>query len=134
MLQPSNPSSILLEPRSPSSSNFHRDRGRSFTVLQLKISINLALSCPSSNISLFMSNSEDCNTPVDDNEQERDGSDATSQGKEIDLQPREVIVQTQRDLELSLKKKSIIGVYHKIWQATQMVIWRNMYRKKMSKR
>ena len=79
--QPSNPCSIILTPRAPSSSNFHHDRGRSLTVLRLKISINLALSCPSSNIPLFMSNSEDRDTPVDDNEQERDGSEATSPRK-----------------------------------------------------
>ena len=46
-----------------------------------KIRINLALSCPSSNIPLFMSNSEDQDTPVDDNEQERDGCQATSPRK-----------------------------------------------------
>ena len=34
-LQSSNPRSILLESRSPSSSNFHRDRGRSLAALRL---------------------------------------------------------------------------------------------------
>ena len=34
------------------------------------------------------------------------------QEKEMDLQPREVMVQTQRDLELLLKRRSISGVYH----------------------
>ena len=79
ILQSSNTCSILLETRSPSSSNCHRDRGKSITVLRLKISINLALSCPSINVPLFMSNSEDRHTHVDDNEQERDASEATSQ-------------------------------------------------------
>ena len=46
--------------------------------MTIKISINLALSCPSSNILLFMSNLEDQDTPVESNEQERDGSEATS--------------------------------------------------------
>ena len=39
------------------------------------------------------------------------------QEKEMDVQPREVMVQTQKDLELSPKRRSIRGVYHKIWQA-----------------
>ena len=47
----------------------------------MKISIILALSTPSSNVPLFMSNSEDQDTPVDDNEQERDGSVAASPRK-----------------------------------------------------
>ena len=34
----------------------------------IKISINLALSCPSGNIPLFMLNSDDQDTPVDSNE------------------------------------------------------------------
>ena len=41
------------------------------------MSINLALSCLSSNISYFRSNSEDQDTPEEDNEQERDGSEQT---------------------------------------------------------
>ena len=81
-----------------------------------------------------MSNSEDRDTPVDDNEQERDGLEATSQGKEMDLQPREMMVQTQKDSESSLKEKSISGVYHKMWQATQMIIRRNIYQKKIAKK
>ena len=47
----------------------------------MKISINLALSSASSDIPLFMSNSEDQYTPVDDNEQEGDGSEETSPRK-----------------------------------------------------
>ena len=47
----------------------------------MKISINLALSCPASSIPLFMSNSEDQDMPVHDNEQERDGSEATTPRK-----------------------------------------------------
>ena len=81
-----------------------------------------------------MSNSEDRDAPVDDNEQERDGSEATSPGKRNGSSAQEVMVQAQRDLELSLKKKSISGVYHKIWQATQIIIRRNICQKKMSKR
>ena len=46
--------------------------------MTIKISKNVASSCPSSNIPLFMSNSEDQDTSVDDNEQKRDGSEATS--------------------------------------------------------
>ena len=45
--------------------------------MTIKISINLALSCPSSNIPLFMPNLEDQDTPVEENEQERDGFEAT---------------------------------------------------------
>ena len=45
------------------------------------------------------------------------------QEKEMDLHPREAMVQTQRDLELSLRKRSISGVYHNIWQATEMINW-----------
>ena len=81
-----------------------------------------------------MSNSEDRDTPVDDNEQERDGSEATSTRKRNESSAQGGDVQTQRDLELSLKKNSISGVYHKTWQATQMIIRRNIYQKKMSKR
>ena len=54
-----------------------------------------------------------------------------SQEKEMDLQER--MVQASKDLELSLKKRSINRVYHKIWQATQMIIQRNISQKKMSK-
>ena len=81
----------------------------------IRLSINLAFSCPSSNFLLFMSNSEDQDTPYD-NEQERDSSEATSPRKRnrMDLQTREVMVHTQRDLELSLKRRSISGAFHKI--------------------
>ena len=41
------------------------------------MSLNLALSCPSSSISYFRSNPEDQDTPKEDNEQERDGSEQT---------------------------------------------------------
>ena len=51
-----------------------------------------------------MTNSEDQDTSVDYNEKER-------QHPQIDHHPREVMVQTQRDLELSLKRRSISGVY-----------------------
>ena len=34
------------------------------------------------------------------------------QEKEMDLQPSEVMALAQRDLELSLKKRSVCGVYH----------------------
>ena len=44
------------------------------------------------------------------------------QEKEMDVQPREVMVQTQKDLELSPKRRSIRRVYHKIWQAMQTII------------
>ena len=56
-----------------------------------------------------------------------------SQEKEIDLKPKEVMVQTQKDLELSLKRRSISLLYHKIWQAMQTIIKRNISQKKMSK-
>ena len=74
-----------------------------------------------------MSNSEDQDTSVDYNEKER-------QHPQIDHYPREVMVQTQRDLELSLKRRSISGVSHKIWRATQIIIQRNISQKKVSKR
>ena len=54
--------------------------------------------------------------------------------KEMDFQPREKMVQAQRDLELSLKKRSISGVYHKKWRTRQMIIQRNISQKKMSKK
>ena len=57
-----------------------------------------------------MSNSDDQDTSVDNNEQKRDGSEAIPHKKEMDLQPREAMVQTQRDLELSPKRRSISGV------------------------
>ena len=47
----------------------------------IKISTNLAFSCPSSNFTLFISNSEDQDTPVHNNEQEKDGYEATSHRK-----------------------------------------------------
>ena len=56
------------------------------------------------------------------------------QGKEMDLQPREVMVQSQRHLELSLKKKSISGVCYKIWQAMQMIIRGEIYSRKRCQR
>ena len=81
----------------------------------IRLSINLPFSCPSSNFLLFMSNSEDQDTPYD-NEQERDSSKATFPRKRnrMDLQTREVMVHTQRDLELSLKRRSISGAFRKI--------------------
>ena len=47
----------------------------------IKISIDLALSCPSGNIPLFMLNSEDQDTPVDSNEFKRNGSEVISPRK-----------------------------------------------------
>ena len=47
----------------------------------IKISINLALSCPSGNIPLFMLNSDDQDTPVDSNEYKRNGSEVISPRK-----------------------------------------------------
>ena len=115
ILYSSNPRPILLEPRIPSSSNFHHNRGRSLTDSStIKISLNIALACPSSNIPLFLSNPEDQDTFIDNNEQEKDDSEATSTKKEMDLKSSEVIVQTQRDLELSLKRRKINRIYHKI--------------------
>ena len=81
-----------------------------------------------------MLSSEDQDMPINDNEQERDGSEATSPRKRMELQPREMMAQTQRDLELSPKSRSISGVYHKIWQAMQMIIQKTISQKKMSKR
>ena len=81
-----------------------------------------------------MLSSEDQDMPVNDNGQERDGSEATSPRKRMELQPREMMAQTQRDLELSPKSRSISGVYHKIWQAMQMIIQKTISQKKMSKR
>ena len=52
-----------------------------------------------------------------------------SQEKEIDFKPKEVMVQTQKDLELSLKRRSISLLYHKIWQAMQTIIQRNISQK-----
>ena len=72
--------------------------------------------------------------PLDDNEQERDDSEATSLRIRMDLQHREVMVQTQIDLELFSRRRSISGAYHKIWQATQMIIQKTISQKKMSKR
>ena len=43
------------------------------------------------------------------------------------------MVQTQKDLELSLKMRSISALYHKIWQTMQTIIHRNISQKKMSK-
>ena len=100
----------------------------------IKIRIYFVLSCPPSNIPLFKSNSEDQDMPLDDNEQERDDSEATSLRIRMDLQHREVMVQTQRDLELFSRRRSISGAYHKIWQATQMIIQKTISQKKMSKR
>ena len=36
------------------------------------------------------------------------------------------MVQTQKDLELSPKRRSISGVYQKIWQAMQTIIQTNI--------
>ena len=52
----------------------------------------------------------------------------------MDRQSREVMVQTKRELELLPKKRSISGVYRKIWQATQMIIQKNLSQNKTSKR
>ena len=61
-----------------------------------------------------MSNSEDQDTPVDAMNKKETVLRQNPQEKKIDLQPRKVMVQTQRDLKLSLKRRSISGVYHKI--------------------
>ena len=44
--------------------------------MNIKISVNLALSCPSNIIPLFMSNSGDQDTAANDNESQRDGFEA----------------------------------------------------------
>ena len=59
-----------------------------------------------------MSNLEDQDTPVENNEQERDGSEATSPRR------RNGPSAQGGDLELWPKRRSISGVYHKMWQAT----------------
>ena len=70
--------------------------------MTVNISINLTLSCPSSNIPLFMSNQRSryaCRGFWGKHPPE----------KEMALQPRKVMLQAQRDLELSLKRRSISG-------------------------
>ena len=93
----------------------------------MKSSIIPALSCPSSNIPLFMPNSEDQDTLVDENEQERYGSEATSPRK------RNGSLAQGGDGPNS-KRRTISGVYHHIWQATQVIIQKYISQKKIPKR
>ena len=80
-----------------------------------------------------MSNSEDRDTPVEDNKQERDGSEATSPRKRNGYSANGDDGPNSKKFRIK-KKKSISGVYHKIWLVTQMTIRRNIYQKKMSKK
>ena len=61
-----------------------------------------------------MSNSEDQDMLVDYNEQEKDCSEATS--------PRNRNESSAQGGDGPSSRRSVNGVYHKIWRATQMVI------------